>query len=69
METREYEAALRIDHEAVKAYALQQRGNAIDATWKRVVSTVAGLVDGLRLDKPAASARLSHLRQPHHRSG
>jgi hypothetical protein len=60
METRDYEAALRIDHEAVKAYALHQRSDAIDAGWKQVVSTVVGLVDGLRLDpQPADGARLA----------
>ena len=61
METRDYEAALRIDHEAVKAYALHQRSDAIDAAWDELVSTVRALVDGLRLDahRPAGH-RLAH---------
>jgi hypothetical protein len=60
METRDYEAALRIDHEAVKAYALHQRSDAIDATWKQFWSNVTGLVDGLRLDtNPADATRLA----------
>lgn len=61
METRDYEAALRIDHEAVKAYALHQRSDAIDASWKQIVTTVAGLVDGLRLD----ASRVPGARSPH----
>lgn len=61
METRDYEAALRIDHEAVKAYALHQRSDAIDAAWHGLVSTVTGLVDGLRLDPhPPAGHRMAH---------
>jgi hypothetical protein len=61
METRDYEAALRIDHEAVKAYALHQRSDAIDAAWKELVSTVMDLVDGLRLEVHSSPGhRLAH---------
>lgn len=70
METRDYEAALRIDHEAVKAHALRQRSEAIDATWHQLASTVVGLVDGLRLDAPAASGgREPRLGPSNHRPG
>jgi len=70
METRDYEAALRIDHEAVKAYALHQRSDAIDAAWHQLATTVADLVDGLRLDAPSASGgREPRFGSSHHSHG
>lgn len=71
METRYYDAALRIDHEAVKAYALELRSQAIDSAWRQLVSKVTGLVDGLRLDatSPSGEPRMAHFGHTRHRPG
>jgi hypothetical protein len=70
METRYYDAALRIDHEALKSHALALRNEAIESAWRQLVSKVSGLIDGLRLQAASRSgpgtARFGHRR---HRSG
>jgi len=71
MQTPYYEAVLSIDHEAVKARALELRSQAVDSAWKQLVSKVAGLVDGLRLDatSPSGEPRTGHFGPRGHRPG
>lgn len=71
METRYYDAALRVDHEAVKARALALRSEAIESAWKQLVSKVSGLIDGLRLDATSTSGepRMPRFGHSRHRPG
>lgn len=66
-----HDAAGHIDYESVKAHALGLRSQAIDSAWRQLVSKVAGLVDGLRLDpvSPSGEPRMPHLRRSRHRPG
>jgi hypothetical protein len=71
METRYYDAALRIDHEALKAHALALRNEAIDSSWRQLVSKVSGLIGGLRLDATSRSGEpgTAHFGHRRHRLG
>jgi hypothetical protein len=71
METRYYDAALRIDHEALKARALALRNEAIDSSWRQLISKVSGLIGGLRLEAaPRSSEReTAHFGRRRHRLG
>ncbi len=71
METRYYEAAMRIDHEMVKTRALTLRNEAIESTWAQLVRKVSGWMDGLGLDakSPSGDPGVAHFGQTRHRSG
>ncbi|MDF2463889.1 MAG: hypothetical protein K0Q43_2124 [Ramlibacter sp.] len=71
METRYYDPALRIDHEVVKAHALALRNEAIDSSWRQLVSKVSGLIDGLRLNatSPSGQPGKAHFDHRRHRLG
>jgi hypothetical protein len=72
MQPRYYDAAGRIDHEAIKAYANELRHQAICEFWAGLSSRAAAIFAGLRRNAAAHASAIAHpvhLLRSHHRSG
>jgi hypothetical protein len=65
MQPRYYDAAGRIDHEAIKAYAGELRQQAISEFWTGLSSRAAAMFAGLR-GKAAAHVGASAIAHPGH---